>query len=184
METRMVAARPLLDRNEPSMTAAIIIAILGTATVLGALFFEHVIKLAPCPLCLDQRYAYYYSVPLAAMVILGVIYRANPRVLMLAMFAITALMLWTAGLGVYHSGIEWKLWLGPQECSGTPTIGPIRNLEEALKNSRIVRCDEAQWRFLGLSLAGYNVLISLGLAAVALWGALAKPTYGSSSVSQ
>ena len=180
----MLADLPMLDRGKPTMTAAQIITFVGAAALVGAWFFQFVIGLVPCPLCLEQRIAYYFAIPLAAMIMLGVTHGSNPRILMLAMLAIAAGMLWNAGLGVYHSGIEWKWWPGPQECSGTPNLGAIKDLQEALKHARNVPCDEAQWRFLGLSLAGYNVLISLGMAAVALWGALAKPTYGSSSVSQ
>jgi disulfide bond formation protein DsbB len=163
-----------LDRNEPTKLAAIAIAMIGAATLLGAWFFQYVVGLAPCPLCLEQRVAYYFAIPLAALIILGVSYGATPKVIQLALLAIAVAMLWNAGLGVYHSGIEWKWWPGPQECSGTPTFGTVNDLQEQLKRATIVRCDQAAWRFLGLSLAGYNVLISLTLAAVATWGALTK----------
>ena len=175
-----------LDRGEPTMRAAILIALLGAAALLGAWFFQYVVGLAPCPLCLEQRVAYYFAIPLAVLVALGVSYGATPKVIQLALLAIAAAMLWNTGLGVYHSGIEWKWWPGPQACSGTPSFGTVEDLQERLKNAVFVRCDEAPWRFIGLSLAGYNVLISMTLAAVAAWGALAKRSadYGSSSVSQ
>ena len=86
--------------------------------ILGAYFFQYVIGLPPCPLCLEQRIAYYVSIPLAAMVLLGVSVGSSRKVLMLALFAIAAAMLWNAGLGVYHSGVEWRWWPGPQDCSG------------------------------------------------------------------
>src|SRR5436190_2034974 len=77
-----------------------------------------------------------------------------------------------AGLGVYHAGVEWKLWAGPQECSGAlEGLGTAGGLIDKRQSISVVRCDEAAWRFLGLSLAGYNVLISLALAAIAAWGA-------------
>ena len=83
-------------------------------------------------------------------------------------------MLWNAGLGVYHSGVEWHWWPGPQDCSGARRdFGPAAACSTRCRTTRVVRCDEAAWRFLGLSLAGYNVLISLALAAIALWGAAA-----------
>jgi disulfide bond formation protein DsbB len=88
-------------------------------------------------------------------------------------------MLWNAGLAAYHAGIEWKFWSGPQDCSGPiNNTGAAADLLKKLQNIHIVRCDEAAWRFLGLSLAGYDVLISLALAAVAIWGtraSLAQP---------
>jgi disulfide bond formation protein DsbB len=80
-------------------------------------------------------------------------------------------MLYNAGLGVYHSGIEWKWWDGPQSCGGVTDFRGGGNLLQQLQQTRVIRCDEAAWRFLGLSLAGYNVLISLAVAAVAAWGA-------------
>ena len=82
-------------------------------------------------------------------------------------------MVWNAGLGVYHSGVEWQWWQGPQDCSGRSRISRRRQPARPDQPQRVVRCDEAAWRFLGLSLAGYNVLISLALAAIALWGAAA-----------
>jgi disulfide bond formation protein DsbB len=87
-------------------------------------------------------------------------------------------MLFNAGLALFHAGVEWKWWPGPQECSGPQDIlAPSGDLFDDLSKGRIsvVRCDEAAWRDpLGLlSLAGYNVLISLALAAVAARGAVA-----------
>ena len=128
--------------------------------------------LPPCPLCLEQRYAYYVAIPLAAMVLLGLSVGSSRKVLMLALLAIAAAMLWNAGLGVYHSGVEWHWWPGPQDCSGAaPNFSAGGSLLDQINRTRVVRCDEAAWRFLGLSLAGYNVLISLTLAVVAAWGA-------------
>jgi disulfide bond formation protein DsbB len=175
-----------LDRGEPAMRAAIGVAAIGAAAILGAWFFQYVVGLAPCPLCLEQRVAYYFAIPLSLLVALGVSVGATPKVIQLALLAVAAVMLWNAGLGVFHSGVEWKWWPGPQECTGTPSFGTVSDLQEQLKHAVLVRCDQAQWRFLGLSLAGYNVLISLSLAALAAWGGLAKrpAAYGSSSVSQ
>jgi disulfide bond formation protein DsbB len=76
-----------------------------------------------------------------------------------------------AGLGVYHAGVEWKFWQGPTDCTGEiGNLGSAGNLLERLDTVKVIRCDEVQWRFLGLSLAGYNVLISLAMAALAGWG--------------
>jgi disulfide bond formation protein DsbB len=159
-------------RAEPIIAAAAAIAVIGVATILGAYFFQYVLGLPPCPLCLEQRYAYYVAIPLAVMVMLGVLVGSSRKVMTLAFGAIAVAMLWNAGLGVYHSGVEWQWWEGPKDCSGPVTsFGPAGSLVEAMQSTRVIRCDEAAWRFLGLSLAGYNVLISLALAAIALWGA-------------
>src|SRR5260370_39306413 len=83
-------------------------------------------------------------------------------------------MLFNSGLALFHAGVEWKWWPGPQECSGPLTdLSAGGDLLSSLTDLTIVRCDEAAWRFLGLSLAGYDVLISLALAAIAAWGAAA-----------
>lgn len=173
--------------NEPAQTAPLVIAGVGAAALIGAWIFQYGFGLQPCPLCLDQRIAYYFAIPLAILLALGVSAGASRKVLVAGFAAIAVGMLWNAGLGAYHSGIEWGFWPGPQDCSG-----PINDLDTAggllkqLESVQLVRCDEVQWRFLGLSLAGYNVLISLALASVAAWAALniRKSAYGSSSVSQ
>ena len=67
-----------------------------------------------------------------------------------------------AGLGTYHAGVEWGFWQGPTDCTGpVGNLGSAGDLLERLDTVKVIRCDEVQWRFLGLSLAGYNVLISL-----------------------
>ena len=163
-----------LARSQPVGVAAIAIAAIGLAAILGAYFFQYVIGLPPCPLCLEQRIAYYVSIPLAAMILLGLSVGSSRKVLTLAFLAIAAAMLWNAGLGSFHAGVEWHWWPGPQDCSGTvPNFSAGGSLIEQMNRTRVVRCDEAAWRFLGLSLAGYNVLISLTLAVIALWGVAA-----------
>jgi disulfide bond formation protein DsbB len=79
-------------------------------------------------------------------------------------------MLCSAALGSYHAGVEWRWWPGPTDCSGPISDFTAKPLLDQLRTMRIVRCDEAAWRFLGLSLAGYNVLISLALAGIAALG--------------
>jgi len=91
----------------------------------------------------------------------------------LAVLALATLA--NAGLGTYHAGVEWGWWKGPTACTGPLVdLGKAGNILEQLNKVKVVRCDEVQFRFLGLSLAGYNVLISLFMAATALWGA-ARP---------
>jgi len=181
----MLAPSLTLTRHQPVAVAAAGIAAIGLAAILGAYFFQYVLGLPPCPLCLEQRYAYYISIPLAAMILLGLSVGASRKVLLLAFLAIAAFMLWNAGLGVYHSGVEWKWWPGPQDCSGAiPNFSAGGSLLDQMNKTRVVRCDEAAWRFLGLSLAGYNVLISIALAAIAAWGAHRVWAQGSSSESQ
>jgi disulfide bond formation protein DsbB len=163
-----------LKRNEPVKLAAGAVALLGLATIGGAWFFQLVMGLPPCPLCLEQRYAYYFAIPLAVLVLLGVTFGASRKVLVAALVVIALGMLWNAGLGAYHAGVEWKFWQGPQDCSGAMTdLGSAGGLLDKLKSIRVVRCDEIPWSFLGISLAGYNAIISLVLSLIAAWGAFA-----------
>jgi disulfide bond formation protein DsbB len=163
-----------LARKEPPLAAAAIVAVVGVLTILGFFFFQYVIGLPPCPLCLEQRLAFYVAVPLAVLLWLGAGHGASRKVLLLGFLAIAVVMLWNTGLAAYHAGIEWKFWPGPQDCSGPiDRFGSAGSLISQLQDINLVRCDQAAWRFLGLSLAGWDVLVSLALAVVALWGATA-----------
>jgi disulfide bond formation protein DsbB len=169
-------SRAHYDAN-PALTAALAIAIVAAATLAGAWFFQLVLDIRPCPLCLEQRYAYYLAVPIGALTALAVA-RGAPRAVIYAGLAIlAAAALGNAWLGAYHAGVEWGFWTGPTDCTGpVGNLGSAGNLLERLDTVKVIRCDEVQWRFLGLSLAGYNVLISLLMAAVAAWG-IARSTW-------
>ena len=156
--------------NEP-VVAALAIFALSAATILGAWYFQLVLKLPPCPLCLEQRIPYYIVIPLALLIAIAASGRAPRMLIVIGFLAIIAAMLFSAGLGAYHSGVEWRFWPGPTDCSGPMDDFTKRGaLLDQLQSIRVVRCDEAAWRFLGVSLAGYNVLISLVLAAIAAFG--------------
>lgn len=157
--------------NSPALTASLAVMLTAAATLAGAWFFQLVLEILPCPLCLEQRYAYYLAIPLGGLTALAARSGA-PRPLLLAGLAILALAtLANAGLGTYHAGVEWGFWKGPTDCSGpVANLGSAADLLSKLDTVKVVRCDEVQWRFLGLSLAGYNALISLLMAAIAAWG--------------
>jgi len=153
------------------IAVALAISAIAAATLAGAWFFQLVLDIRPCPLCLEQRYAYYLAVPLGLLVAFAAS-RDAPRPVLLAGLALLALAaLANAWLGGYHAGVEWKFWQGPTDCSGPLVdLGSAGTLLERLDTVKVIRCDDVQWRFLGLSLAGYNVLISLLMAAIAAWG--------------
>ena len=104
---------------------------------------------------------------------IAAIVRAPRALIIVGFLAIVAAMLCSAALGAYHAGVEWHWWPGPADCSGPITDFSAKPLLDQLRSIRVVRCDEAAWRLLGLSLAGYNVLISLVLAAIAALGLVA-----------
>ena len=169
----LAAANPLFARSaaNPALTAASAIALIAAATLAGAWFFQLVLEILPCPLCLEQRYVYYFAIPFGVLVAFAAA-KGAPRPWLAVGLAILALAaLGNAGLGAYHSGVEWGFWQGPTDCSG-PIVdfGNAGSLLDRLDKVKVIRCDEVQWRFLGISLAGYNVLISLLMAAIAAWG--------------
>ena len=137
-----------------------ILAILFIATA-SAWAFQILGGYAPCPLCLQQRWPYYATIPIAFLLL----WANGGRVLRAGLLLIALIMLAGALLAVYHAGIEWRWWHGPQACSGgaglTGTLPDLSNL-------RVVLCDKAALRILGLSLAGWNALISLLIAGIAL----------------
>jgi len=157
----------------PAVTASLLILLVAAATIAGAWFFQLVLDIQPCPLCLEQRYAYYLAIPLGALVALAAARDAPRGVLVAGLAILAAAALGNAWLGAYHAGVEWHFWQGPTDCTGEiGNLGSAGNLLERLDTVKVIRCDEVQWRFLGLSLAGYNVLISLLMAAIAAWGML------------
>jgi len=157
--------------RDPPFAAAAIVAVVGALTICGFFFFQYALGYPPCPLCLDQRNAFYVSVPLAAPLWIGAHHGASSKVMIAGFVVIAAIMLWNTGLSAYHAGVEWKFWPGPTDCSGPiNSLGSASNMLKQLQDIRVVRCDEAAWRFLGMSLAGYDVLVSLFLAAIAAWG--------------
>ena len=159
------------NAGNPALTAALVITAIAAATLAGAWYFQLVLDIRPCPLCLEQRYAYYLAIPLGALVALAAAKDAPRAVLVAGLVLLAAAALGNAVLGTYHAGVEWKFWQGPTDCTGPiGNLGSAGNLLERLDTVKVIRCDEVQWRFLGLSLAGYNVLISLLMAAIAVWG--------------
>jgi len=162
-------------RDSPAALAALAVFVVGSATILGAWFFQYVVHLPPCPLCLEERLPYHVVIPLSLLVAIAALARAPQKLVAVGLVAIIVAMLCGAVLGTYHAGVEWRLWVGPTDCSG-----PITDFNQGgsilgqLNSINVVRCDEAAWRFLGISLAGYNVLISLLLAAIAGYGLLAR----------
>jgi disulfide bond formation protein DsbB len=167
----------LIDRlrAEPAAAAALAIFVGSTATIVGAWYFEFVLRLPPCPLCLEERLPYHVVIPLSLLMAIAALARAPRTLLAVGFTAIIVAMLGSAVLGTYHAGVEWHWWAGPTDCSGPITdLSAKGSILGQLTSIHVVRCDEAAWRFLGISLAGYNVLISLALAAIAGYGLLAS----------
>src|ERR1035437_3366790 len=105
------------DDANPALTAALAITAVAAATLAGAWFIQLALDIRPCPLCLEQRYAYYLIIPLGALIAIAAA-RDAPRVMLLAGLAIlAAAALGNAWLGTYHAGVEWHFWQGPTHCT-------------------------------------------------------------------
>jgi disulfide bond formation protein DsbB len=162
-------------RTEPAAAAALLIFVLSAATLAGAWYFQLVVGLPPCPLCLEERIPYHVVIPLSLLMAIAALVRAPQKLLTVGFVAIIVAMACNVALGAYHAGVEWHWWAGPTDCTGPLTdLRAGGSLLSQLQSIHVVRCDEAAWRFLGISLAGYNALISLLLAAIAAFGVMAR----------
>lgn len=146
----------------------VLAAALGSAALLlGALAFQYLGGLAPCKLCYWQRYPHVAAVAIgAAALALG----SRALAWLGALAALT-----TAGLGVYHTGVERKWWEGPSACTGGGDgLGGLSGADLLSTDGAvdIVMCDEVAWQMLGLSMASWNALAALALAAI--WVAAAR----------
>ena len=160
------------SRSEAYSLGAIVL-LVATGTILAALGFEYIGKYLPCPLCLQQRYAYYAGIPLTFLA-MAMVSSGRARGAGLLFFLISLAFLANAGIGVYQSGAEWGWWPGPQACGTMQAIGgKSGGLLDKLNDTKVIKCDEAQWRFALLSFAGWNAVVSLGLCIAALKAAFA-----------
>lgn len=136
--------------------------LLGLATILAAWGSQVIGGLTPCELCLEQRLAYYWGLPILALVLL--LWNRLPLpVWYVAMALATAVFAWGTYMGAYHAGVEWGFWPGPTACTG---LGEDLSFDQLGSMTPVIGCDVVQFRFLGISLAGYNALISLGIVAL------------------
>jgi disulfide bond formation protein DsbB len=152
---------------------ALAIGALAFLAIAGAWVFQG-LGYAPCDLCLEQRYAYYAGVPLAALAFV-IAASGSSRPALSALFWLLALIFAAnALLAVYHSGVEAQLWQGPTACTGALGATGGGSLLDQLKTVKVVRCDAVQLRVFGLTLANWNILISAALAGLAARAALAR----------
>lgn len=152
----MTTTRPL------DKIAAGIAFLLGLATILGALGSQYIGGLQPCELCLEQRLPYYWGLPVLALIL--VLWNRLPLpVWYVGMALVAALFAWGTYLGAFHSGVEWGFWPGPTACTG---VGESFSMDALNDLQPVIGCDVVQFRFLGISLAGYNALASLAITVL------------------
>ncbi|WP_170782439.1 disulfide bond formation protein B [Ruegeria lacuscaerulensis] len=147
----------------------------SAALLLGAWGFQYLSGLAPCKMCIWQRY------PHGAAVVIGASALALPRSGVLPLLGALAALA-TSAIGVFHAGVEQGWWEGPTSCTSGDIGGMSTNdLFDQIMTAPLVRCDDIPWQMLGLSMAGWNAVISAGL--VLIWLAAWRQN-SSSSASQ
>ena len=157
---RLIASLSMAERALAAAFAT------SAALIIGAHLFERVGGFVPCILCLDQREAHWTALGVAAAgLIASRVFKS--RIGATATLGAAALVYAVStGLAFYHTGVEWKFWPGPAICAGGGPVD-IGSIVDALdQKTDAPACDDVQWRFLGLSMAGYNLVISAGLFAL------------------
>jgi len=147
------------------LAAAVALAVVSIA---GAWFSELVLGILPCKLCYIQRIPYYVGIPVGLAALFSGGWSTRTGRALTLLFVLIFIV--SIGLGAWHSGIEWKWWTGPTDCTGPLSSAPMSmdDFRKSLKTTRVIRCDEASVRVLGLSFAGWNALVSLAIAGLPL----------------
>jgi disulfide bond formation protein DsbB len=157
-------------QTRPLVLAASIVLVAGVAILAGAWGLQTFADVVPCPLCLQQRQIHYVGLPLTAVALIWLLTAGSAGVARILLALAALLFLGGAALAAYHAGVEWHWWAGPSSCiTGAGAPQSAAGLLEQMQRTRVVPCDVASWRFLGLSLAGYNALISMGMVALIGW---------------
>ena len=158
-------------KNYKAIDQLILLLILcSLALIILVLYFEYVIGLNPCKLCLWQR------VPHVMTILIGVLALLNNQFKSKGAIICALMMLAGSLLSGYHAGIEYNLWPGPSNCSGTTALN-TNNAElflETILATPITRCDEIVWSFLNISMAGWNFISSIALMTT--WLLVSKKT--------
>jgi disulfide bond formation protein DsbB len=137
--------------------------LLPAALLAGAYGSQYIGGLFPCEMCWWQRWPHFAAVPLALLAF----FVGNPGVKRV-LVALAALAILTSGLiGGFHAGVEYKWWEGLTTCATTPA-GNAEDIMKSILNAPLVRCDTAPWTLFGISLAGFNFLLSVGGAVAIL----------------
>lgn len=150
--------------------AALAPLLISGGLLLGALAFQYLGGLAPCALCIDQRYAHGAALALAA---LGLVLRGRAGWTLIGLAGLAIIV--SGGIGAFHVGVEQKWWPGPAGC----TAGSLTGLSPAeaakrLLETPIVRCDDIAWSLLGISMAGWNAIVSFCAGAMIAWAGFAR----------
>jgi disulfide bond formation protein DsbB len=159
MSEAAVVGAPRASGLDGPATARLIALLLPAVLLGGALGSQYVGGLHPCEMCYWQRWPHAGAIVLAALAFTAPASSARSKTLtLLAALAIAI----SGGIGVYHAGVEAKIFEGFTQCTALSKSGSTAELLQQITHAPLVRCDEVQFRFLGLSLAAWNAILSLG----------------------
>ena len=159
----------------PVNRALLICAAMSGGLLVAAFLFEYVGGLAPCKMCIWQRWAH---VALILTALSGLLIPTQIRAKPALMFVVVAAMI-SAAIAGFHAGVEWQLWDGPSGCTASlSSSGDMSLLVDQLLATPVVRCDEVPWSLFGISMAGWNSILSLDIAGFALMSWLANKQAG------
>jgi disulfide bond formation protein DsbB len=160
-----VVARNSGSGLSPSGAARLIALLLPVALLGAALGSQYLGGLHPCEMCYWQRWPHAAAIVLAALAFTAPANASRSRTMtLLAALAIAI----SGAIGVYHAGVEAKVFQGFTECTAVVRTGTTAEMLQQITHAPLVRCDEVQFRFLGISMAGWNAILSLGGAALIL----------------
>ncbi|MEG3181513.1 disulfide bond formation protein B [Sphingomonas sp. LT1P40] len=142
----------------PRRTAQILALLIPLALMAGALGSQYFGGLYPCEMCMWQRWPHYAAIAAAALSF--VVKPARDTLVWLAVVGIAS----SGGIGAFHAGVEYGWWEGLTRCATNFASGG--SALDSIMNAPLIRCDVAPWDFLGISLAGWNAIVSLGGALV------------------
>ncbi|MGH6841306.1 MAG: disulfide bond formation protein B, partial [Methylocella sp.] len=156
-------------RIKTPFAISLVILAIAIASIAGAFVFE-AFGYAPCELCLKERIPYFAAIPAAGLAL--VFSTLGSRILLHTAFAALALIFAASAVfGAYHAGVEWGFWPGPSACAGALEHAfSAEDFLKQLESVKVTRCDAPALRILGLSLAGWNALISVLSAWLATLG--------------
>ena len=168
-EATLGGGRGMMPNLARAEVARLIALLLPLALLGGALGSQYLGGLYPCEMCYWQRWPHGAAIVLAALAFTAPAASARSRLLiLLAALAISV----SGAIGLYHAGVELGIFEGFTTCTSTARAATTKDLLEQLMKVPLVRCDQVQWAFLGLSMAGWNAILSLGGAALIAWLAL------------
>jgi disulfide bond formation protein DsbB len=153
-------------RNPLALARALAL-LVPAAALAGAFGSQYLGGLVPCEMCWWQRYAHMAALAFA----LVALFVPGRALVWLAALAIAV----SGAIGFYHAGCELHYYKCLTQCTSTITAGSTDDFLKAIMNAPMVRCDDIQWSFLGISMAGWNAILSLAGALMILWLSLKRP---------